>query len=361
MLAAARARPSLAVVGNPPGPISGMSHRILIIRPSALGDVCRSVPILVSLRRAWPHARIDWLIQDSFADAVRYHPDLSELVEFPRSALGKAMRSLRLGEVLAWAKSLRDKRYDLVIDAQGLARSGLMAWATRAPRRVGFADAREGGWRGLTERVHVPADMHTVDRMLALVRAAGAEPIADMRLTAPPDDEQQLLQDPTYSSPYVLLAPTSRWPAKLWPADRYAAVASALLDGAVEHVVFTGMAHERGQIGPLLNMAMRDPRVINRIGATSVGQLMALVKHASLIIANDSAALHMAVGFDRPALGLYGPTRISRVGPYRRERDVIQHVKPGDDFDHKRSTNVMMLRITVDEVLRAAKERLAHQ
>ncbi len=335
-----------------------MAERIVIIRPSALGDVCRTVPVLVSLRRAYPDARIDWLVQDTFAEAVAGHPDLSHVVPFPREALSRAAKSLRFGRVRAWTRSLREAKYDLVLDCQGLLRSGWIAWETRAAQRVGFADARELGWLGLTQRVRVAADTHTVERMMALVKALGVEQVMDLRLHVPPAAQARLLADSRLAGRYALLAPTSRWPSKLWPAERFAAIAESLLDGHVEHVVLTGMRSERGQIGPLLEFAASEPRVIDRVGATSVGELMALIKHAAIVIASDSAALHMAVGFERPLVGLFGPTRVGLVGPYRRERDVIQHVTSGDSFNHKRTTNAMMLRIGVEEVAAAAVDRL---
>ena len=107
--------------------------------------------------------------------------------------------------------------------------------------------------------------------------------------------------------------------------------------------------------------SQRDPRVINLAGKTSIAQLMALVRDASLVIANDSAAVHMAVGFNRPMVALFGPTDIRRVGPYRRDADVIQHIGPADRLDHKDTAHgrTLMERITTDEVVTRATRALA--
>lgn len=334
-------------------------ERILIIRPSALGDVCRSVPVLVSLRRAFPTARIDWLVQDAFADAVRWHPDLSEAVPFERRRLGSLLRAGRVDDLLEWLESLRRARYDLVLDCQGLLRSGLIALATGAPRRVGYANARELGWLGLNERHHVPADLHAVDRMLELVRHAGVEPVRDMRLYTGEPARQWVRTHPALAAPYAVVAPTSRWPGKRWPADRFAHVARHLVSRGLT-VALVGGPSERGQCVPLLDLAARDARVVDLIGRTSVAQLMALIESSRLVIANDSAALHMAVGFDRPTVALYGPTRIDLVGPYRRDDDVIQHTRPGDTLDHKDEPTgrALMARITTEEVIAKAEARL---
>lgn len=336
-------------------------QRILIIRPSALGDVCRSVPVLASLRRAYPDAEIDWLVQDTFAPAVEQHAALTSVVPFPRAALGRDLKRLRLGGLQRWLRNLRGRGYDLALDCQGLFRSGFFAAATGARRRVGYANARELGWIWLNERHRVDPGMHAVDRMLALVREIGVEPVAAMRLYSAWQDRAWVERDPDLAgAPFVVLAPTSRWPGKRWPAERFAALASALLERFDGRVVLVGAASERGQCGPLLALAERERRIVDRIGATSVGQLMALVEASSLVIANDSAALHMAVGFDRPIVALFGPTRVELVGPYGRERDVIQHLRPGDRIDHKdeASGRVLMERITVEEVLAAALARL---
>ncbi|MCH7961628.1 MAG: glycosyltransferase family 9 protein [Planctomycetes bacterium] len=333
--------------------------RILIIRPSALGDVCRTVPVLVSLRRAYPSATIDWLVQDSFMDAVRSHPDLTEAVAFPRRALGRAAARGRIFPSLRWLGGLRRRRYDLAIDCQGLARSGLFAWATRAPCRVGYSDARELAWLGVNKRHRVTSAGHAVDRMLSLVECIGVEPVVDLRLYPPPEDRERVAADRELAGArYAVIAPTSRWPAKRWPIDRFIEIARALESRGLS-VVVVGSSGEREQCRALLTAAETNDAFIDRVGRTSVGTLMAIIEGAQLVIANDSAALHMAVGFDRPLIALYGPTRVERVGPYGRQADVIQHVTPDDRIDHKVAANVaLMERITTGEVIERIDERL---
>lgn len=337
-------------------------ERILLIRPSALGDVCRSVPVLASLRRAWPGAQIDWLVQDAFVDAVRSHPALSRPVPFPRHALGATLRAGRVGEVARWLRTLRMPRYDLVIDAQGLFRSAFFARCTGARRRIGHRAARELGWLFYTDRERGSERLHTVDRMLALVGRAGAQPVAEMALFAPAEDVECVAADPRLGNRFAVFAPTSRWAGKQWPPERFAAVIVRLLrEGLIERAALVGSGSERDQCGPVLALADRDDRVVDLLGSTSVGRLMAIVERSSLVLANDSAALHMAVGFERPLVGLFGPTRVGLVGPYRRDADVIQHVDAGDRLDHKDapSGRALMERIDVDEVFEACAERLS--
>lgn len=329
--------------------------RILIIRPSALGDVCRSVPVLVSLRRAYPGATIDWLVQDTFAAAVQSHPDLSGVLAFPRAKLGAWYHPTVAPKIKAFLDELGERRYDVTLDCQGLFRSGMFAMATRAPRRIGFDNAAELGWIGLTERVEAPRDLHAVDRMLLLAQAAGAEPVYDLRLHASAADRAWASgHEALCSGPYVVIAPTTRWPGKQWPMERFASLALAILNaGLVERVVVVGSEGERAQAGPLLERCAHEPRVVDFFGSTTVGQLMALIERSAGVVGCDSAAVHMAVGFGKPLAALYGPTRVERVGPYGRSAHVIQRLIPGDTRDHKDAAGgqKIMCRITVDEVV----------
>lgn len=336
-------------------------EKILILRPSALGDVCRSVPLLASLKRAFPEAPIDWLVQDSFADAISAHPDLNEIIPFDRKGMGKSSKRGNLRPMLSLAGQLRRGGYHLVIDAQGLFRSGFFAGATGAERRVGYRNARELGWLFYNERHHVDTALHSVDRMLTLLERAGIERAEDMRLSTPGagrdwvDREHAELSD----GRYVVLAPTSRWVAKQWPDDRFAALCARLLEHGAPRVVLVGGQGEAAQCPELCALSERDDRVLNLIGATPIAALMAVIERCDLLVANDSAALHMGVGFDRKLVALYGPTRVDLVGPYKREADVIQHANAGDPMNHKADANrSLMERISVDEVAQACFDRL---
>lgn len=332
--------------------------RILLIRPSALGDVARTVPVLVSLRRAYPGAKIDWLVQDTFVDVIRSHPDLSEALPFPRSDFSRWFRALQWHRVAHYLHSLLQRQYDLVIDAQGLARSALLAQASGACTRIGHADAREFATLAYTSRVPCDIETHTVDRMLSLAAAAGARPLSGaeaIRLYTPPEAADFHTSVP---GRYAVLAPTSRWPAKQWPDDRFASLACTLANDGL-HVVLVGGGSERTQVPATLALAATHPRVFDMLGRTSVSQLMNVVEHAALVVANDSAALHIAVGFRRPLVALFGPTRVNRVGPYRRAGDVIQHATSRDRLDHKDPAGrALMERISLSEVTAAARARL---
>ena len=193
-----------------------------------------------------------------------------------------------------------------------------------------------------------------------------------MRLYPPPGERAHVAADPELAGRrFAVLAPTSRWPGKRWPIERFAEVARAMLHeglGGCDAVVIVGSKGERAQCGPLLALAdgpasASSARLIDRVGATSVGGLMALIERASLVVANDSAALHMAIGLDRPTIGLYGPTDLALVGPYQRGDCAVQHLRPGDVLDHKNEPagRALMERISTAEVLARVAELGAGQ
>ena len=325
-----------------------------------MGDVARTVPALASLRAAFPQARVDWLVQNGFEPVVANHPALSNVITFPKRHLVEALRQLRFGPLRAFTNSLRQTGYDMVFDLQGLARSGFLAWATGAPARFGQANARELGWLGYNRRVHVENDVHVVERMLRIVALAGVTPAYDMRLYTS-DADRAWAAATLGTPPPVVLAPTSAWASKQWPAERFALLAGAMVERG-RRVAIIGGPEEESKVKPLVELAARGPEVLNLIGRTSVGQMMAVIQRASLLVGNDSAALHMGVGFDRPMVALLGATVAGRGGPFGRERDVIQHVRAGDVMSFKRpGAQKLMERISVEEVVEACEARLARQ
>ncbi|MHC5112851.1 MAG: glycosyltransferase family 9 protein [Planctomycetota bacterium] len=330
--------------------MSSRPENVLIVRPSALGDVCRTVPVLASLRRAWPDARIDWVVRDSLAPAVAAHPDLTEVVPFPRTRFAGAWRRPAVArEVLRWAGELRRRSYDLVLDCQGLSRSGLITRATRAPRRVGFRAARELAVLHYTQRVACDPGAHTVDAMLGLVAAVGVEPVRDMRLYVGDDDRGWW--DERHAAEglerYAVLAPTARWESKRWPTERWRELAAALPERGYDRIVLVGGPGEERQAAGIA------PEALDLVGATTIGRTMAVIAGASLVVAHDSAPLHMAVGFDRPCVGLFGPTDPAVVGPYERSESVVYAASApaARSYRHRRADDELMRRIGVDDVL----------
>jgi lipopolysaccharide heptosyltransferase I len=334
-----------------------------------LGDVCRTVPALVTLRRAHPQARIDWLVNEPFVEAIHSHPDLTETIPFPRARFGKAWRSPKIAlEAIAWLRSLRQRRYDAIFDLQGLARSGFITRFTGARLRVGFADAREGAFLAYNRPVAVDPGLHTVDRMLGLLEGAGYSPVHDLRLHVSEVDLawrhehfHQSGLDP--DAPYVCIAPTAQWLCKCWPIENFREITRRILDAAPaksRSVVVLATPSERPLVAPLLDGFQDERRVI--APTTGIGQMMALIRDSALLVGNDSAPLHIAVGFDRPIVAVFGPTDPALVGPYRRDNAVLRApVRPDDakPYRRHRDDQSLIARVGTEEVWELVERTLA--
>ncbi len=338
--------------------------RILLIRPSALGDVARSAPVLASLRAAYKDAHIAWLLSEGFEDVVRAHPALSEIVAFPRRRLRRWWTPRGLRDSFAYCRALRG-RFDLVIDAQGLFRSGIFAWSTGARRRVGFRDAREGGWIFSNERIRIPSDaasQHAVGRMLALLEGARIPAIADARLYTPSDSKERwhdFARKEGVSGKIAILASTSRWASKDWPRERWSELAEALIARGFDRVLYTGTANERTAVAAAMPQGRARQLAIDLAGRIDLGTMMAAIEASELVIANDSAAMHIAAGLQRPLLGLFGPTDPREAAPLHRARSVVTSdasrafLAQGGHYRDRGLGDALMRTISVESVLAA--------
>ena len=297
-----------------------LPKRILFIRPSALGDVCRSVAVVANLKAKWPSARIDWLVQSDLASAIENHPAVDRVIHFDRNAMRKWYTPKAIFKLCSFLNTLRKNNYDLVIDAQGLGRSGLFAFATRAKIRIGPDHAREFGWLGYNQKVQIRST-HTVDQMLELSEALDADSKDDGRLYVGQKDAawwSAYVSKNKVPSRYLAVCPTSRWRSKQWPIKCFVEVAEHLHQKGVG-IVVVGAPSEHAQIFPLASLSF----TYNLLPEMTIGRLLAVLNNASVVLANDSASLHMAVGLHKPCVGLFGPTDPAKVGPYKQEKSVI--------------------------------------
>jgi len=346
-------------------PTPASINRILLLRPSALGDVCRTVPVLASLRRTWPEAEIHWVVQTEFTAAVVAHPALSGVIPFPRSHFRRLLRHpSRWPEAMRWLGGLRRGGWDLAVDCQGLARTGLMLAASGASVRAGDRRAREGAWIAANRRARTGGITHEVDRMLAVAAAAGAEIDPDASLFVPPAaDAWWRASAERREGSFAVLATTSRWPSKAWPAAGWIALGTRLVqEGHVDWIALPGSRAEVPVVEPIA-AALRDRQipVVDWSGQTDVGQLMAVIRAASITISNDSAALHMAAGLGGRCLGLFGPTDPDVVGPWRMPDAVLRApLQPGERpaYRDRSIGDRIMSRLGVDAVYAAAAARL---
>ncbi len=303
--------------------------RILIIKPSSLGDIVHALPVLAALRARHPRARIAWLAGESFAPLLEGHPLLDDVIRFDRRRFGRMLQSPRIfWEFLRFVADLRRRRFDLVIDLQGLVRSGFLAFASGARERIGFAKARELAGAFYSRRVRCPADdVHAVDRNLCVAAALGLP--ADtpgFPLALRPDEHAQaraLLAD-VGTRPlerFTAVLPGARWPSKQWPAQHWAGLLARLAQEDLPPAVLLGGP---GDLPVLQAIQGACPvPLLSLVGRTSLRQLTALLARAELVICCDSGPMHLAAALGRPLVALFGPTNPQRTGPYGRAARVV--------------------------------------
>jgi heptosyltransferase-1 len=263
-----------------------------------------------------------------------------------------ALNTLR--DIKALRRELLRDRYDLCVDMQGAIRSAVVGRMAGAPGFVGPAEPRETAAAWLYKQKIRLTATHVVEPGCELLGAAVGETLEPAKVTLPVDPAAERWCDALLADSgkrFALLAPTAGWGAKEWPAERYGAVADALA---------------RQGIATLVNAASSGDAVGIRVVETSdgaammvpctVGQMIALVRRAAVVIGGDTGPLHLAAALERPVVGLYGPTDPARNGPYGTRAHVLRHSSSQLDHSRHRQTEEGLMQITVDEVVQAALE-----
>jgi heptosyltransferase I len=328
-------------------------QNILLIKPSSLGDVVHTLPVLNLLRIQFPNAKITWLLSRACAGLLDGHPKLDEILLFERKKLGMWWKNP--GALWDLDRDLRRRKFDLVIDLQGLFRSGWMSMRTGAKKRVGFANAREGAWLFYTHKVNLPTpEMHAVDRYLAVAQSLGCgiTPVEfPFHSTTQDLSAVDQLLAPLNTPNFAVLLPGANWETKRWPAEYFASLARELEKWSLKTVVCGGADVEKAAhlIHPTLNLTNK----------TTLRQLVVLLSRARLVIANDSGPMHIASALGVPLLAIFGPTNPVRTGPYGRLDCVVRHeIDCWPCYGKKCSHLSCLNHLTVQNVLAAAKKTM---
>lgn len=304
-----------------------MPERILIIKPSALGDIVLALPALSSLRASFPNAQISWLVRSEFAPLIENNKNLTNIIYFDRKLLGKWYYNHKaFAALLRFIKQLRKPKFDLVIDLQGLFRTALFAWLTKSKKRFGMKNAREFAHMFYTHQVPPPSDSrHLVDYYTAVVAAAGAKSITtDFNLICPANAKSEikplLAAQNIEQCRYAVLVPGSAHVSKCWPAKNFAALTEKLAEEFDLKIIAVGTRREKPMVKEI-NSTARVP-VADFAGTTDIPKLIALLKNAAIVVSNDTGPGHIAAALGVPLVMIFGPTNPARVGPYKRPKTV---------------------------------------
>ncbi len=337
--------------------------KIVLIKPSSLGDVVQTLPLVTAISRYLPDAKVDWVVRPEYAALVAAHPGVRHILLFDRARWSRmANMPHTLVEIAGLLRQLRREQYDYLLDVQGLLRSGMLSLLSRARIRVGFENAREYAPFCYNRRVAIPRpELHAVDRYMLLLQELGLPPSTpDFSLQIPAEVDawsQTLLSrmDIGGGRRLVVLNPNARWDTKKWIPERFAALADRLVSDLDADALFIGAASDKSSVEEIVSLCRQ--KVVSLAGATDLIQLAALLKRADLVITCDSGPMHLAAAVGTKVLALFGPTDPVRTGPYgaghrviQKSADCIPCLKRACPLEER----ICMESISVEEVLAAA-------
>ena len=332
------------------GRCAGSKLRILIVRLSAIGDCILTTPLIAAIRERYPDAHVAWAIEKRAAPLIENHAGLDQLFVVPRHW----MKSPRT--ILAMRRQLRASRFDVVLDPQSLLKSALLGWLSGAPTRIGFGYPAGRELAPVLNNCRVvPTGEHIVDSTLDLLRPLGIEHVEAVFDLPQYCVEQSVLDFPKNcfgkQKRFALVNVGAGWPSKLWPTNRYAEVVRYLGERHQLPSMVVWHREEREMAADLVTNSMGFGVLAPE---TSLVELAALARMASLFLGSDTGPLHLAAAVHTPTVGLYGPTQPEHCGPYGFEHLAVK--PPGDRTQlkmRKSKDNQSMLQIDVPRVCKA--------
>ncbi len=334
-----------------------------------MGDVLHAMPAVAALRELYPEWRIDWAIEPAWGELLETRAGGPRAVRDARRPLVDTRITVHtrkwkqrpwtektVREILALRGRLRAGSYDLCVDMQGSIRSAVVGRMAGGKDFVGPAEPREGPAAWFYRRKVRVTTAHVVEQGCELLGSAIGESLRPARVALPVDVLAEEWCDGLLAGvvrPFVMMAPTAGWGAKQWPAERYGALAAALAEAGFRTLVNTSSAEDA-----VSKRVVETSHGAAVLAHCSVGEMIALVRRAALVVAGDTGPLHLAAALERPVVGLYGPTDPARNGPYGTRSRVLRHASSQLDHSRHPVTEKGLLEITVDEVVTAALELL---
>ena len=341
--------------------------KILIIKPSALGDIVLALPALSVLRRNFPNAKISWLVRPEFAPLLENHPHLDEIILFDRKLLGKAWYHPKaFAALVKLIRKLRHGKFDAVFDFQGLFRTACLAWLSGCKKRFGMANAREHAHWFYSHKIEQDDKcIHLVDYYLKIVKAASVTEIEqkDVKFELPVsqsvrDSVSNLLAiyDIKFGE-YIVFVPGSTHSSKCWPAERFAALADRITSRFNLPIIAVGTESDGSIIKAIKSLT--DVPIINFAGQTSLGELVALLKDAKLVVSNDTGPGHIAAALGTPLVLMYSWSNPARIAPYGRSECMVAREPYSRGLEIKSiDAKHSVKNITIDEVYQKACEQI---
>lgn len=297
---------------------------ILVIKLSAIGDVIHALPVSYALKETYPEARITWVVEPPAYDLLTNNPYIDEIILFRKKEF-KSWKGF-CKNFPNFSAKIREKKYDIVLDLQGLAKSGIIALLARGKKKLGTCDMREMSQYISKPTVGENAHGHIVERYLDVARAIGCRVDNVVFPIYPTEEEkanaQRYLQEGRIKGDYVVLAVGTNWPNKCWPTSYFARLADHLLAQNITPVLIGGGKNDE-RLARAIAKDMKG-EAVDLVGKTSLKELAAVIRGARALVGGDTGPTHLAAGLGIPAIEIMGPTDSNRNGPYGQSENAIE-------------------------------------
>ena len=296
-------------------------RRILVVKPSSLGDIIHVFPALVVLKKIFPAAEIDFMVNPQFAGLLDYSPvKISRKIIFERKKLG-TLRGF-IPESVKLIRLLRRGKYDIVIDFQGLFRSAFFSFCAGASHGVcGFQNPREKAAALFCRHTYECRQVHAVERNVELLNGLFGVNYHVPECDIPINANVKLPSD--IPEHYTVVLPGARWKSKQFPASLFAAIICPLLKAGRE-VVLAGSSDDEDICRRIVEMCGGGSGICNCAGKTGMSELFELIRNADAVVCNDSGPLHIASIMNKDIFCFFGPTQPEKTGPWNRRARVYR-------------------------------------
>ncbi len=306
------------------------NKRILVVKPSSLGDVVHTLPVVHAIKRCFPTCHLGWIVQKPFNEILESDPAIDEIIpiHIPSTSDPLARRGTFFRATVATLSVLRALRsrfnenpYDVVLDLHASFRSGLLGRTNPDSVRIGFADAKELNTLFQDHLIEPGPDrVHAVDKNLAFAEHVGCPTVPeDLSLVVDPQAQERVrsflegagIRDGNRS---VYANPTARWETKFWTVEGWAALADLLIERSKASVVFAGSPADVPYIEEITSRM--DRKALVAAGKLNLAEAAALIEKSDVYVGVDSGPMHIAAFVGTPVVALFGPTEPAKVGPY---------------------------------------------
>ncbi len=303
----------------------GAPSSILIVRLSAIGDCIHALPVLDALRREFPEARIGWIVEELSAPLLQNHPQLDQLYVIPKKRWKREKHRVFFSEIRPFFKKIKADGWNVAVDLQGLTKSGLVAWASGAKLRIGFANeqSREFNSWFMNKRISPGKEcVHVVEKNLSLI--SGIKHLNSIHgvgklglLPAEKDEMRANLRSIGWDSktPLAAINPGAGWPNKRWPTAYFAQLGTRFYHNGLIPLIFWGPGEEslRDEITELLRTD-EIPHLVTP--KTTVREMAVLISVCSFYVGGDTGPTHLAGMLGIPCVALFGASDGARNRPW---------------------------------------------